>query len=221
VSPSVNSPVVPDNTADEAIQALVDFGVFRSRAKVLVESLNLSPEKASRACEALEEEIRAGSDIRNRAAVLASRLEEGWKPPEPEEPDYLTGLYDDPSDEWEREPPPEPDRPPLPEVVDAQGRGHDAYEWFDGVKRELELQLPRDTYNTWLRSAELTGYQPPGENAPTVLTIRLQNRYGHEWFKGRLDKVIKRHLDRVLGTDVERRYVFPDAEKDDDTEQAA
>ncbi len=59
-------------------------------------------------------------------------------------------------------PPPEPDRPPLPEVVDAQGRGHDAYEWFDGVKRELELQLPRDTYNTWLRPAELESYEPPG-----------------------------------------------------------
>jgi hypothetical protein len=216
-----NSPVVQDKPADEAIRVLVDFGVFRSRARALVASLNLSPEKASRACEALEEEIKAGSDIRNRAAVLASRLEEGWEPPEPEKPDYLTGFYDDSSDELKREPPPEPDRPPLPEVVDAQGRGHDAYEWFDGVKRELELQLPRDTYNTWLRQAELEGYQPPGEDTPPVVTIRLQNRYGHAWFKGRLDKVIKRHLDRLLGADVERRYTFPDTGKDDDTEQAA
>jgi hypothetical protein len=205
----------------EAIQVLVNFGVFRSRARTLVASLDLSPEKASRACEALEEEIKAGSDIRNRAAVLASRLEDGWEPPEPKKPDDFAGFYDDPNGGWEREPPPEPDRPPLPEVVDAQGRGHDAYEWFDDVKRELELQLPRDTYNTWLRPAELEGYEPPGEDAPPVVTIRLHNRYGHEWFKGRLDKVIKRHLDRVLGTEVERRYVFPEAEKDDGTEQAA
>ncbi len=56
---------------------------------------------------------------------------------------------------------------------------------------------------------------------PSVVTIRLHNRYGHAWFKGRLDKVIKRHLDRVLGAEVERRYTFPDAENDDDTEQAA
>jgi hypothetical protein len=216
---SETSPVVPDNPADEAIQVLVDFGVFRSRARALVASLNLSPEKASRACEALEEEIRAGSDIRNRAAVLASRLEEGWEPPEPGKPDDR--FYDDPNDEWEWEPPPEPDRPPLSKVVDARGCSHDAYEWFDDVKREMELQLPRDTYNTWLRSAELEDYQPPGEDSPPVVTIRLHIRYGHEWFKRRLDKVIKRHLDRLLGADVERRYVFPEAEKDDGTEQAA
>jgi hypothetical protein len=221
VSSSENPPVMQDNPADEAIQVLVDFGVFRSRARALVTSLDLSPEKASRACEALEEEIKAGSDIRNRAAVLASRLEEGWEPPKPEKSDYLAGFYDDLSDDWEREPLPEPDRPPLPEVVDAQGRGHGAYEWFDGVKSELELQLPRDTYNTWLRSAELESYEPPGEDMPPVVTIRLHIRYGHAWFKGRLDKVIKRHLDRVLGTEVERRYTFPDAENDDDKERAA
>jgi hypothetical protein len=221
VSSPQNFPILQDNPADEAIQVLVGFGVFRSRARALVLSLNLSPEKASRACEALEEEIKAGSAIRNRAAVLASRLEEGWEPPEPETPDDLAGFYDGLNDGWEREPPPEPNRPPLPEVVDAHGCSHDAYEWFEQMKGELELQLPRDTYYTWLQPAELEDYEPPSEDTPPVVTIRLHIRYGHEWFKGRLDKVIKRHLDRLLGTEVERRYVFPEAEKDDDTEQAA
>lgn len=207
-----------DPVSTQAIAKLVAYGVFRSQARKLVMALNLSPEKVGRACAALDAEINAGTKIKNRPAVLVSRLEAGWIPPDPEKSGYSAGSKHELSSNWEWEPVPRPERFPLPEVVDAQVHFHDAYKWFEGVKRDLELQLPRETYDMCIRQAELADYQPPGEGSPPVIIIRLHDLHAKEWVKHRLDKIVERGIKRTLGVETERRYISPDAESYDEAQ---
>jgi len=150
---------------EESVERLVAFGVWRTRAQKVVREWALAPEQVERACAALADEIKGGADFENPPALLLSRLRSGWEPHEivKEEPPDVDGFEDDDdlfTDDWEID---EPVESPFPPIADALGREHDAEKWFNWLKGELQMQLPRETFNTWLRWAELSDYQPPSE----------------------------------------------------------
>ncbi len=73
---------------------------------------------------------------------------------------------------------------------------------------ELQLQLPREAFDTWLRHARLIAHEDG------TYIIGVQNIYAREWLEHRLKKVIVRTLSHVAGRSVEVRFVLW-AEHDD------
>ncbi len=66
---------------------------------------------------------------------------------------------------------------------------------------ELQLQLPREAFDTWLRSARLIAH----EDGTYIIGVR--NIYAREWLEHRLKKVIVRTLGQVAGRSVEVSFV--------------
>lgn len=66
---------------------------------------------------------------------------------------------------------------------------------------ELQLQLPRETYDTWLRNARLIAHEDG------TYIIGVHNIYAREWLEHRLKKVIVRTLGRIAQRTVEVRFV--------------
>lgn len=66
---------------------------------------------------------------------------------------------------------------------------------------ELELQMTKATFNTWLRDAYLIS----GEK--DVYTIGVRNDYAKDWLENRLCDTIVRTLSAIVGRGVELRFV--------------
>ncbi|MEA3309921.1 MAG: chromosomal replication initiator protein DnaA [Chloroflexota bacterium] len=67
---------------------------------------------------------------------------------------------------------------------------------------ELELQMTKATFDTWLRGTECLGIE--NEN---VLVIGVKNGYAVEWLENKLYAVIKRTLYRIAEEELEARFV--------------
>jgi chromosomal replication initiator protein len=67
---------------------------------------------------------------------------------------------------------------------------------------ELELQLPPETFNTWLRGARLVAHEGG------TFIIGVPNIYAREWLEQRLKKAVIRTLERLARRGVEVRFVL-------------
>jgi chromosomal replication initiator protein len=75
---------------------------------------------------------------------------------------------------------------------------HDIWQTAVG---ELQLQLPREAFDTWLRGARLVAHEDG------TYIIGVANIYAREWLEHRLKKVIVRTLSQIAGRSVELRVV--------------
>ncbi len=66
---------------------------------------------------------------------------------------------------------------------------------------ELQLQIPREAFDTWLRTARLIAHEDG------TFIIGVHNIYAREWLEHRLKKVIVRTLSQVAQRVVEVRFV--------------
>ncbi len=66
---------------------------------------------------------------------------------------------------------------------------------------ELELELTRATFDTWLRDARLISYEDG------AFVIGVANSYARDWLEGRLRSVVLRVLTRLTGRTVTVRFV--------------
>jgi chromosomal replication initiator protein len=66
---------------------------------------------------------------------------------------------------------------------------------------ELQLQMPRETFDTWLRQARLIAHEDG------TYIIGVQNVYAREWLEHRLKKIIVRTLGQIAERSVEVRFV--------------
>jgi chromosomal replication initiator protein len=66
---------------------------------------------------------------------------------------------------------------------------------------ELQLQMPRETFDTWLRSSKLIAYEDGS------FIIGVANIYAREWLEHRLKKVVLRTLAQVARRSVEVSFV--------------
>jgi DNA-binding transcriptional regulator YiaG len=77
--------------------------------------------------------------------------------------------------------------------------------WWDAAYESLELELPRDTFNTWLRDAVLVaGRQADGR---VEVRIGLRNIYARSWLDTRLVKPVARELSRLAKQEVAVTFV--------------
>jgi chromosomal replication initiator protein len=67
---------------------------------------------------------------------------------------------------------------------------------------ELQLQMPRETFDTWLRSARLVAHEDG------TFIIGVHNAYAREWLEHRLKKLVVRTLTHIAGHSVEVRFVI-------------
>ncbi|HEC23495.1 MAG TPA: chromosomal replication initiator protein DnaA [Chloroflexi bacterium] len=67
---------------------------------------------------------------------------------------------------------------------------------------ELQLQLPRETFDTWLRNARLIAHEDG------TYIIGVSNIYAREWLEHRLKQIITRTLSRIAQRSVEVRFVL-------------
>lgn len=65
---------------------------------------------------------------------------------------------------------------------------------------QLELQLPRETFNTWLKNATLLAYEDH------QFIIGVENTYARDWLENRLKKTISRTLSAICDHNVELRF---------------
>jgi hypothetical protein len=81
--------------------------------------------------------------------------------------------------------------------------GRTAQEMWQGIAHQLEMQLDRASYDTWLRGAQLMDYDRD-QNAFTVL---VQTSYARDMCQFRLYRLITRVLRHVCGRPMEARFV--------------
>ncbi len=74
---------------------------------------------------------------------------------------------------------------------------------WQAVLGELELQLARATFDTWLRPTHAIGLEDGGSR----LIVGAQNGYAVEWLSGRLYPRIRETLERIAGRPLEARFV--------------
>jgi len=78
----------------------------------------------------------------------------------------------------------------------------DARSIWETTLGELQLQLPRDTYDTWLRDTVLLAHEDGS------YIVGVQNVYAREWLENRLKKVILRVLEQISRRSVEISFVL-------------
>ena len=78
---------------------------------------------------------------------------------------------------------------------------------------ELELQMTKATFNTWLKDARLVAK----EEDEYVISVR--NAYAKDWLENRLDDTIRRTLSDIVGQSVNLRYVVNGAYREEAPER--
>ncbi|MGA9191167.1 MAG: chromosomal replication initiator protein DnaA [Anaerolineales bacterium] len=66
---------------------------------------------------------------------------------------------------------------------------------------QLQMEMPRASFDTWVRDAELLTYEDG------AFVIGVQNAYARDWLENRLLSTVKRVLTGICGSTVEVRFV--------------
>lgn len=195
------------------LQLMLDFGIDRKIAVQLAADPWVTIERVTAWISYLDDNAKSfvkGGGIRG---MLTSRLRDHIEAPygpsaqqpalEEQTPDQSPQeLFDD----YDCEPLPEPAHPELNRPL-ASGRSPAAI--WQTAYGELQLQMPRETFDTWLRLARLVAY-----NADTsTYTISVQSSYAQEWLERRLSKMMERTLSQVAGCAAKLCFVVDAAEQ--------
>ena len=76
-----------------------------------------------------------------------------------------------------------------------------AERFWQAALGQMQMELPRATFDTWVRDAELLTYEDG------TFIVGVQNAYARDWLKDRLLSTIKRVLTGIVGRTVEVRFV--------------
>jgi hypothetical protein len=89
------------------------------------------------------------------------------------------------------------------------GPGKEALARWQAALSELELQMTKATFNTWLRPARLLAWESSGDgngNATTRIVLGTPNEYIKDWLENRLHIPIRRTLSGIAGNAVEVEF---------------
>jgi hypothetical protein len=77
---------------------------------------------------------------------------------------------------------------------------------------ELELQMTRATFNTWLKPVALAAWTPANNGTPAQATLSVPNGYVEDWLQNRLYTPIQRTLAGIAGEEVDVAFVVEEAD---------
>ncbi|MBM3121933.1 MAG: hypothetical protein FJZ97_07065, partial [Chloroflexi bacterium] len=80
---------------------------------------------------------------------------------------------------------------------------------------QLQMEMPRATFDTWVRDAELLAHEDG------AYIIGVQNAYARDWLEDRMLATVKRVLTGLAGRTVEVRFVVWQGEPSDEPAAAA
>jgi len=80
-------------------------------------------------------------------------------------------------------------------------RGMTAQAAWSAAKEQLRAEVPRATYDTWVRDIRFVGYRDD------AFELGVQNSYARDWLEDRLASTIARVLVGVIGRRVRLRFV--------------
>jgi chromosomal replication initiator protein len=66
---------------------------------------------------------------------------------------------------------------------------------------QLQMEMPKSAYDTWVKAAELVGYEDG------AFIIGVQNSYARDWLESRLSSTVKRMLTGIMNRTVSIRFV--------------
>ena len=72
---------------------------------------------------------------------------------------------------------------------------------WDAALGQLQLEMPRATFDTWVRDADLLAYEDG------TFIVGVQNAYARDWLEDRLRSTVTRVLTSVTGRSSEVRFV--------------
>jgi chromosomal replication initiator protein len=81
---------------------------------------------------------------------------------------------------------------------------------WDAALGQLQLEMPRATFDTWVRDAEMIA------NEDETFIIGVQNAYARDWLQDRLNSTVRRVLTSIVGQSVEVRFVVWNGEPAED-----
>ncbi|HET7011649.1 MAG TPA: chromosomal replication initiator protein DnaA [Anaerolineales bacterium] len=73
---------------------------------------------------------------------------------------------------------------------------------WEAALGQLQMELPRASFDTWVRDAELLTYEDG------TFVIGVQNAYARDWLEDRLQSTVKNILGGLVGRTVETRFVI-------------
>jgi chromosomal replication initiator protein len=82
----------------------------------------------------------------------------------------------------------------------------DADRLWQAALGQLQVEMPRATFDTWVRDAELLAYEDG------TFVVGVENAYARDWLQDRLLSSVKRVLTGMAGRTVEVRFVVWQAE---------
>ncbi len=80
---------------------------------------------------------------------------------------------------------------------------------------QLQMEMPRATFDTWVRDAELLTYEDG------VFVVGVQNAYARDWLEDRLLSTVKRVLTGIMGRTVDVRFAVWQSESAEEEPAAA
>lgn len=88
-----------------------------------------------------------------------------------------------------------------------------AHDIWHATLGELQLQMTRATFDTWVRPTHAINFQDG------AMVVGVHSPYAKEWLENRLNTTIQRTVTGIVGKSVEMRYVVKDSRalRDDDT----
>jgi hypothetical protein len=83
---------------------------------------------------------------------------------------------------------------------------------WQAALNQLQLEMPKSTFETWVRDVELFGYEDG------VFTLSTPNDYACQWLEGRLSSTCRRLLTGLMNRSVDVQFVVESlAENDGET----
>ncbi len=101
--------------------------------------------------------------------------------------------------------------PPMGNLHPGSREKHmDAERLWQAALGQLQMELPRATFDTWVRDAELLASEDG------TFIVGVQNAYARDWLEDRMLATVKRVLTGLAGRTVEVRFVVWQGEAADD-----
>ena len=194
----VSQSAAPSALNEELLQALASIGI-ESPKRTQLARLDIDPLWARAWHLWAKHPHRHG--LTNPAGNLILKLESGEPPPdeflrqaeqESRLTEWLEGGEDGEGEVPEEDGSPQPEPDP---VLD------EARRLWAASLGELQLQMTRATFDTWLRGSQVV------EAGDGCLTIAVRHAYAADWLQNRLMPVIQRTVSRTAGGDVHITFV--------------
>ena len=87
------------------------------------------------------------------------------------------------------------------------------------VLEQLQMEMPRASFDTWVRDTQVVSFDPSTSSGQAVLTVSVRNSYARDWLESRLASTVSRMLVGVMGQPVGVRFVVGEDDPEEELEE--